>query len=372
MTCNRDRAADHPADQDMPPPFRLLLVDDEPDLCELLSAALTAADGCSVAVAHDAREALQALSEEDEVFDGILLDIQMPGTTGIELCAIIRSTPGYDDVPIIMLTAMTERRFLQAAYANGADDYITKPFEFDEIRAKLGRERWMRRRRSHLKAGRASLGSSAAQRGREVISALDDPVLLPSIDRCIRRDAFQNFLLQARKRPGSDLSIRAIKVASVHDIFTRLTTAEYQNLMIGIARIVSDLTQESEDVVTHLGNGILLTACDGSSALTPAAMQEALHASGIVDRLKRDDLTLRVIVGDEYRVGDDNDADVLFMVSSAIEGTERREETLSGWATFREWLSFRKSTGRERKRVDQSAYEQILNEFIAEGELTWK
>jgi CheY-like chemotaxis protein len=43
----------------------------------------------------------------------------MPGTTGIELCAIIRRTPGYLDVPIIMLTAMTERRFLHGAYARG-------------------------------------------------------------------------------------------------------------------------------------------------------------------------------------------------------------------------------------------------------------
>jgi hypothetical protein len=60
------------------------------------------------------------------------------------------------------------------------------------------------------------------------------------------------------------------------------------------------------------------------------------------------------------------------MVSRAIEGTEKQEEKLSGWANFREWLSFSKSTGRERARIDQSAYEQILNDFISEGELGWK
>ena len=69
---------------------------------------------------------------------------------------------------------------------------------------------------------------------------------------------------------------------------------------------------------------------------------------------------------------DDEDADVLFMVSRAIEGAEHQEENLSGWATFRGWLSFRRSTGRERARVDQSAYEQILGDFIAAGELSWK
>jgi hypothetical protein len=63
-----------------------------------------------------------------------------------------------------------------------------------------------------------------AEKGREVINALEDAVLLPSIDRCIRRDAFQNYLLQTKNRPGTTLSIRAIKVAAIHDIFTRLST----------------------------------------------------------------------------------------------------------------------------------------------------
>ena len=104
--------------------LRLLVVDDEPDVCSLLAMALQAANTCKVTAAHDARDALSALGDEDQPFDGIFLDIQMPGTTGIELCAIIRSTPGYGDVPIIMLTAMTERRFLHRAYANGEENAV--------------------------------------------------------------------------------------------------------------------------------------------------------------------------------------------------------------------------------------------------------
>jgi CheY-like chemotaxis protein len=358
--------------QDADTRLRVLVVDDEPDLCVLLSTAMQSTGGVTVEVAHDAVGALQALSEEDDVFDAILLDIQMPRTTGTELCAIIRSTPGYEDVPIIMLTAMAERRFLHAAYANGADDYITKPFDFDEIRSKLSRERWMRKRRVHLKAGRASFEAGSANSGREVINALEDPVHLPSIARCIRRDAFQNYLLQARCRPGRQMFLRAIKVAGIHDIFSELSTAEYQSLMDRIAHVVSDATEQSDDVVTHLGNGILLTASDGRSALTKDTLDVALAAAGVAEGLKARRLELRVIVGDEFLIGDDENADVLFMVSRAIEGAEHQEENLSGWATFREWLSFRKSTGRERARVDQSAYEQILGDFIAAGELSWK
>jgi CheY-like chemotaxis protein len=372
MTANYPLPQAAPVDEGAKPRLRLLVVDDEPDVCDLLAAALQATSSCSVTLAHDAKAALRALSDEAEPFDGIFLDIQMPGTTGIELCSIIRRTPGYLDVPIIMLTAMTERRFLHGAYARGADDYITKPFELEDIRAKLAKERWQRQRRNHLKAYRASYGAGASQGGREVINSLEDAVLLSSGERCIRRDAFQNFLLQTKNRPGAALSIRAIKVAAIHDIFTRLTSAEYQSLMDDIAKCVSTLTQSSDDVITHLGNGLLLSACEGHSSLTKEALHDGLQAAGLPQRLAAHDLSLRVILGEEFTVEGTRDADVLFLVSQAIEGAEKQEENMSGWANFREWLSFRKSTGRERARIDQSAYEQILNEFIAEGELDWK
>jgi CheY-like chemotaxis protein len=69
-------------DEDPHPRLRLLVVDDEPDVCDLLSAALQATSSCVVQVAHDAAGALRILSEETEPFDGIFLDIQMPGPRG--------------------------------------------------------------------------------------------------------------------------------------------------------------------------------------------------------------------------------------------------------------------------------------------------
>ena len=90
-----------------------------------------------------------------------------------------------------------------------------------------------------------------------------------------------------------------------------------------IARCVSELTEPSDDVITHLGNGILLTACEGRSALTRDDLQTRLHAAAVPDRLKAHDLPLRVILGEEFTVDKGSDADILFMVSRAIEGAER-------------------------------------------------
>jgi hypothetical protein len=134
-----------------------------------------------------------------------------------------------------------------------------------------------------------------------VINALEDAVLLPSIDRCIRRDAFQNYLLQTRRGPARTLPIRAIKVAAIHDMFSKLSTSDYQSADGAVAKCVSELTGRSEDVITHLGNGILLTACAGHSALNKDAFNR-LEAAGVRQRLRDFDLPLRVIIGEELTV----------------------------------------------------------------------
>ena len=59
----------------------------------------------------------------------ILLDIRMPGTNGVELCRQIRAIPGHKRTPIMMITAMTDRAYIDEAFAAGASDYLTKPID---------------------------------------------------------------------------------------------------------------------------------------------------------------------------------------------------------------------------------------------------
>jgi hypothetical protein len=296
----------------------------------------------------------------------------MPATTGIELCGIIRSTPGYGDVPIIMLTAMTERRFLQDAFSAGASDYITKPFELEDIRARFSRENLLRHRRRRLADTLSASGGGQSGQTREVIRALEDAATITGVERCVQRDAFQNFILHTNRIGGAPLSIRAIKIAGVYDLFRKLPQGDYQKIVREIARLVSDQTRGSRDVITHLGNGILVSACSGKSKLDRNALSRRLEDSPHFEVLQQYDLDLKLIIGDELSLKGASNADVIFLVSRAIEAAEKAEEEASGWGSFREWFAFRKSTGQERSRLDRSAYEQILNEFVREGELGWK
>lgn len=140
-------------------PLSILIVDDDPDACAILSLALKAGGSYRVTVAQSAAEALDAMKRRHEPFNGVFLDIRMPKITGFELCSIIRSTSGYSNVPIIIITGMTEQSYLQAAYVVGADDYIEKPFDLDEIPARFSRAR---KKRGYLVDG--SVGHSSSGR----------------------------------------------------------------------------------------------------------------------------------------------------------------------------------------------------------------
>ncbi len=110
---------------------KILVVDDEPQIRRVLRTTLTS-QGYTVAEAKNGDEALEQIREERP--DLILLDVNMPGRSGLEVCHEIRGT---SDIPIIMLTVRnTERDKVQALDA-GADDYVVKPFGSEELMARI-------------------------------------------------------------------------------------------------------------------------------------------------------------------------------------------------------------------------------------------
>lgn len=111
----------------------ILIVDDVPVMHHLLSAVLRH-DGYRLVFAHTGNEALELLADIDP--DLIVLDVMMPDMDGFEICRRIRSMPEYAEVPIIMLTALTDRAALLQGIEAGADDFVSKPFDQTELRAR--------------------------------------------------------------------------------------------------------------------------------------------------------------------------------------------------------------------------------------------
>jgi DNA-binding response OmpR family regulator len=119
---------------------KVLLVDDDPDVCELLAIAL-AEDGHQVVIEHDGDAALAVVEAARP--DLVLLDWVMPRLGGLDVCLILRAEPQFADLPVLILTARTRPEDLVHGLLAGVDDYLLKPTRPSEVRqavaALLGR-----------------------------------------------------------------------------------------------------------------------------------------------------------------------------------------------------------------------------------------
>jgi putative two-component system response regulator len=112
----------------------ILIVDDDPAGRHTLESILDQ-QGYQLVMAENG---IQALEKAEQCLpDVILLDVMMPGMDGFEVCQRIRKNPLVAEIPIIMLTALDDRKSLLDGLEAGADDYITKPYDRHELRARL-------------------------------------------------------------------------------------------------------------------------------------------------------------------------------------------------------------------------------------------
>src|SRR4051794_14739114 len=131
IRCRTGRASRRPADRGRAP-VRILVVEDERRLASLIARGLTEA-GHGVEVRHTGPAGLHAATAME--FDGIVLDLMLPDLDGLAVCRVLRERGRT--VPVLMLTARAGVADRIAGLDSGADDYLPKPFAFDELLARL-------------------------------------------------------------------------------------------------------------------------------------------------------------------------------------------------------------------------------------------
>lgn len=112
---------------------KILVVDDEPISLKLLEAIL--APEYVVLTALSGQDALKIIDEQD--VDMVLLDIMMPGMHGLEVTKRLRADPNHSNIPIILITSLKRTEDRIKGQEVGADDYIAKPFDKNEVLARI-------------------------------------------------------------------------------------------------------------------------------------------------------------------------------------------------------------------------------------------
>lgn len=120
------------------PPSRILIVDDNEMNLEILKELLE--DEYDVISATNGKDTINIVKEED--VNLVLLDVMMPDISGFEVCKVLKSEPNSKQIPIMLVTAKSEISDRVKGLELGADDYVVKPFNFDELLARI---------RSHLR-----------------------------------------------------------------------------------------------------------------------------------------------------------------------------------------------------------------------------
>ena len=116
----------------------ILVVEDDDHISQILKFMLER-QGWRALIASDGLAARKLVEGGTELPALILLDVMLPYVDGFELVGIIRATPGWENIPIVMLTAKNMERDIVRALDAGANDYIVKPFQPNELLARIRR-----------------------------------------------------------------------------------------------------------------------------------------------------------------------------------------------------------------------------------------
>ncbi len=170
---------------------KILIIDDLPENIKLLANVLSN-EGYYIEYATGGREGIECLKSEK--FDLVLLDVMMPDLNGFETCRLIKASPSNTDIPVIFLTAISDINSLKEGFEAGGIDYITKPFQSEELLLRIKNQLELKSHREKLKQVNVVLEKKVEQRTNQLTEALSR---LEEANEELTRldDAKNNFLM---------------------------------------------------------------------------------------------------------------------------------------------------------------------------------
>ncbi|MDD9724472.1 response regulator [Roseovarius sp. SK2] len=258
--------------------MHLLAVDDEPTILELLQLLIQTLGDHTVTTATSVAEALEILDKpETPAIDCFLIDIQMPDTDGISLCGTLRARPEYQLTPILMLTAMTDKSYIDRAFAAGASDYITKPFDVDNLRGRIQLINDLSKSSRQTAISARSKAEPEPLGDGSTTLALHEPIFVQDVDGCITYLALENYvsLMSRKKLFGS--SIIGFTIRDIEELHRKSSRYEYECIVTDVAEAISVALEEFGALISYAGNGTYLCVLEYGSQLSPDKLADQVN-----------------------------------------------------------------------------------------------
>lgn len=297
--------------------MRILAVDDEPFILELMPMLAARVGFSDLVTAASGAEALERVASAAERFDCFVLDINMPGMDGIELCGRIRALDGFRHTPIIMLTAMSERDFMDAAFKAGATDYTTKPFDIHEFGARL------RVAQESVKARAAELAvaRSAEQSGPGHSFAPGDRITLDGVETLVDYPAFCNYLRQLSRAGLSSCQLMAVCVTPFDMLYARASDDEVRHALRDVGHALHATLRARGCLMSYAGAGLFVIVSNSTCPLDHAQIESDTQALLDEAEMTYDDgtpLDLDLSVGARIQPIGGDPADAMIALDRAV------------------------------------------------------
>jgi class 3 adenylate cyclase len=232
--------------------FRVLIVDDDPDMAGLL-AGMIAQQDMQAEVATDGHAALEMIAASPP--DLVLLDVQMPGPSGFEICRRLKSREATALLPVVLITALEDQESRVRGIEAGADDFLSKPVRREELIARVKTLRRLHETRKELEGRRLA---AEVQRKEEIRKAFARYISPRLAERVLRESRGSADVFR-------DLSNRAAVVALFADLrgFTRLSeSVPVSSIVPMLNEFFTELTAAAHDnegtVFSMAGDSLLV------------------------------------------------------------------------------------------------------------------
>lgn len=339
--------------------MKILAVDDDETILDLLTEALTLQGHERIARAKSAHEALGIVAATTVPFDCLLLDIQMPGMDGIALCRELRSISAYQHRPILMLTAMSQRDYIERAFMAGATDYITKPFDLLELAARIGMAHRLVDERNRVEDGLSTIERLKRELKTLPTLSLADPLEIGGIPRAISYLAFENYILSLTRARLFTSHVFATKVAGIERLHAELRPSEFIARLRLLGQALAEATEGENTVISYRGNGTFLCVSHMRSRMAPQDIEAHVNGSILVGQ------GLGVVVGDRVSLGAFTRFGSLQCINKAAAVVEQKLEQVGNSPALPRSLPQR-SLARYRGEQERTAYEGMLRQVLAD------
>jgi len=255
--------------------MKILAVDDDPIVLELLTEVLRAAGFSNFVLCSSASAALEVVDRAETPFDCFLLDIQMPEIDGIELTARLRRMDEYRNTAILMITAMSDRSYIDRAFLAGASDYVTKPFDVVEIHSRLRLIQSLLAEQVRLEE-RNPIEKQTSPASIVTTADLEKRLDLQEIDGFIDYLALENYLMQVSRVSLFGMIAVGIVVPDMARTFRASSMFEFEAAVSDFAEAISESLKPASFFASHAGEGEFVCVLTNSQTFDLKALEERL------------------------------------------------------------------------------------------------